>query len=81
MIDERGIQLIGRMERGESLSPQEKAAVRATMYLIQQTVHPVRDWENFVWPGEEHFMRHTWPRVRERYEIGSGQFAHGAVSP
>ncbi len=81
MIDPRGIRLIQRLAQGAGLSAEEKEAVKATMYLIQQTVHPARDWEKFSWSGEEDFMRHTWPLVRERYGIGSGQFAHGAVKP
>ena len=80
-IDPRGIRLIQRLAQGDSLNAEERETMRATMYLLHQTVHPVRDSEMFSWQGEERFLQDTWPRIKEHLEIESGLYAHGAVKP
>jgi hypothetical protein len=80
-IDPRGIRLIQRLAQGDSLNAEERESMRATMYLLHQTVQPVRDSEMFSWQGEEAFLQDTWPLIKERLEIESGLYAHGAVSP
>ena len=80
-IDPRGIRLIQRLAQGDPLNEEEREAARATMYLLHQTVQPVRDSEMFSWQGEENFLRDTWPSIKERLEIESGLYAHGAVKP
>lgn len=80
-IDPRGIRLIQRLAQGSPLNAEEREAATATMYLLHQTVKPVRDSEMFSWQGEEAFLRETWPLIKEHLEIESGLYAHGAVKP
>ncbi len=80
-INPRGIRLIQRLAQGDHLSDEEHEAAKASMYLLQQTVQPVRDSEMFSWQGEEAFLQETWPLIKEHLEIESGLYAHGAVKP
>jgi len=81
MLDDRGIRLIRRYAEGEALTTQDLAAMRATMYLIEQDFRPARTWSGFALQGPEAFLKEVWPRVREQSEILNDFYGHGAISP
>ncbi|NIS80903.1 MAG: hypothetical protein GTO14_11985 [Anaerolineales bacterium] len=76
-----GLSLIERFARGEKLGHQEIQSMRATMYLLSNYAKPPRAWEDFRWRGQDHFIQEVWPLIRDRKELLSGLFGHGAVSP
>jgi hypothetical protein len=76
-----GLSLIERYARGEKLDEQEVQSMRATMYLVSNYLYPPRSWEDFYWRGPDHFVQDVWPKIRDRQELLSGLFGHGAISP
>jgi hypothetical protein len=77
-----GVNLIQRYADGENLDKQSMEAMMSTMYLIGLYLKPQRSWEDFLaWKGPDHFVREIWPTIKDRNEIASGLFGHGAISP
>jgi hypothetical protein len=77
-----GLSLIQRYAEGEKLDKGDMEAMKSVMYLISLYLKPQRSWEDFLaWKGPDHFIREIWPMIRDRSEIASGLFGHGAVSP
>jgi hypothetical protein len=81
MSQSPGIELLRRYADGEQLTSEEMESLRSMMYMIRQTYSPPRTWASFQGLSVEGFMQDIWPQVRERFEIQSGLFEHGAVKP